>query len=240
MVLNSVSFSFFHMGLLGRIEDFMGFCSTEYGYFVKWKSGFRLRRLKVTLEDMQQYFDGLTEETLGEYDWIVHGGDIAKAGEDLFFYLDLCVRDGVYFVETTTNDPYASPDEDNKQGIYIPRWGKEKKVYTRRIPEPILNDLRKEHDFLVGIIHGFKKIRWAIDKELKGDRCEIPEAQYLKHDHDHYVRETYDDLEALATFHASGKDHPFIIDRPPNELSKNESTYQRNLFYDAVNRLVVH
>ncbi|MBI4162077.1 MAG: hypothetical protein HY513_00210 [Candidatus Aenigmarchaeota archaeon] len=199
----------------------------------------RIKRLKTTFGKMLAYFDGMTEEMLHHYDYVTHDGGIEDVIKSYLFCLDDCVLNRRYYLVNngrikiiSSSDPFNGIPFDI--GQYRTAFGRIKPVHREEIPADSMEDLKDELRLLTNTLHGFKIIRWAMDKKLKGARSDFANVD-LKH-HSAYAWDAYNSLEELDLFHSSGRARPFLMGAP-GRPSASESNKVRNELYDAVNGL---
>ncbi len=170
----------------------------------------KIARLNVSLDEFVKHFARFTKEDLRKYDWLVHDGDIVEVVYNNYtWFLEQCLNTGQYpfGTEFGVKNYDARGREIGQYRIsYTPP------IAIKRLQEPVrpgdTKKLREELDLAVDMCHGFKKIRWALDRELKGNESDVPD---LGHPSGHYVHKTYETLVALAHFQNSGEAKPFVM-----------------------------
>ena len=113
-------------------------------------------------------------------------------------------------------------------GVYD-RSGRNIKFMPMQIPKEILDDLDHEYKTVFSVIDNFKKLNWALKKQLMVD-VGVPD---LGKDAGHYVQRMHESLIDISEFHHSNRNHAFIMDSPdgPSAAASNQ---RRNSLYDFV------
>lgn len=176
----------------------------------------RIRKLKVTADDMYHHFSNITEERLRWFEEV----DLDEYISPYQFVLGMIACSKEYHVAA-----FVTESKGKETRYYcLDRRKKRKEMFTRTIPDDVFIDLKEEWYLASKVLRGFKKIVQVKHARSTDD---------LKQS----VQETYEALEELSAFHRTNKVHPYIINRPPSKLSKFASTRDRNQVYQVANVL---
>jgi len=196
----------------------------------------KIKPLEITLEDLQKHFSDFTLEELDSYEKWCHDGDINTITNNYLYSLNEATTTGKY---SLVPGGRIHTSEKRIGGVLIKSGnyeldGETIEFWAKRIPPDKLKDLKKERELLVDTLHGFKKIRWSLDRDIKGESSVV---ERLKKSTAEYIKGTYQALDALSSLHHSDQNRAFCMGSP-GRASISISNMHRNDLYHFVEGMV--
>jgi len=196
----------------------------------KAKYPWQKKDVDFTLEEMVSAFDNFTQEKLTKLSWLLHDGDIPTVIQDMYL---ACISQiiSAYHAVRTKEIEYDRFGHSQELGM-----SREMAQSVKVMSEKQIELLQKEKDLALQVIYAFKKIRWKLDAELKGDASQAPK---LKEPRYHYVKELYEALVAVFHYHKSEVPPPFEF-KPDGTLNEERSNSLREVcLYKSVETLLI-
>lgn len=202
----------------------------------------RTKKFKISLSNLEECFEEITERDLSKFEHMTHDGDILHLPKGNYLSpLIKCTETRRYSIVghgriISTNQIISVEkgvvDIREETGIYKPFFGGKIEFESIDVPKGHFDDLSKERWLATGIFDSFKKIRWALDRQILGDKskCLVD----LGYSYQYHIQEMSKYMQELSDFHKSGKAKPFLMGSP-KKPSQGLSNCCRNMLYDDVN-----